>query len=67
MKGESSVVPAGRDGGFLGRGELMTGESSGRNIGGVEIVRGLGDMGREGLGVKLKFDANESDKSVLHQ
>lgn len=63
MKGESSIVAAGCNGGLMGRGELMASESSCRNIGGVEILGGLGDMGREGLGVE--FDANISDELSL--
>ena len=39
----------------------MTGGSS-RNMVGLEKLRGLGEMGREGLGVK--FDVNKSVKSV---
>jgi len=64
MNGESSTGATGCNGGFMGRGEVMAGESSCPNIAGVDKLSALGDMEREGLGVR--FNANKSGKSSSH-
>jgi hypothetical protein len=49
----------------MGRGEVIAGESSSRDIVVVEVPSGFGDVEREGLGVK--FDAGQSHKCVSYR
>jgi len=65
MKGESSIGAVNYDEDFMGR--RQSGRSPLCVIVGVEELSALGDMGREGLGVKFDVGDRESDKSALDQ